>query len=82
MQTISLIWGILAVLGMVVGFIPCLGSLNWLNIPFSGIGVIVCGIAMSRAGEGQKGSSVAGLVCCIVALFFGLFRLVIGGGVL
>lgn len=81
MQLISLTWGILAVIGMIVGFIPCLGSLNWLNIPFSGIGVIISGIAMANAGNRPKGSSVAGLICCIVALFFGIIRLIMGGGV-
>lgn len=81
MQLISLTWGILAVLGMIVGFIPCLGSLNWLNIPFSGIGVIISGIAMANAGNRPKGSSIAGLICCIVALFFGIIRLIMGGGV-
>ena len=81
MQVLSLIWGILAILGMVVGFFPCLGALNWLNIPFSGIGIIISGIALGTAGDNPKGSSVAGLVCCIIALFFGIIRLVLGGGV-
>lgn len=81
MQVLSLVWGILAILGMVVGFIPCLGALNWLNIPFAGIGIIISGIALGTAGNQPNGSSVAGLVCCIVTLFFGVFRLVLGGGV-
>ena len=81
MQVLSLAWGILAILGMVVGFFPCLGALNWLNIPFSGIGIIISGIAMGTAGDKPKGSSIAGLVCCTIALFFGIIRLVLGGGV-
>jgi hypothetical protein len=81
MQVLSLIWGILAILGMVVAFFPCLGALNWLNIPFSGIGIIISGIALGTAGTKPKGSSVAGLVCCIIAMFFGIIRLVLGGGV-
>jgi hypothetical protein len=81
MQILSLIWGILAILGMIVGFFPCLGALNWINIPFSGIGIIISCIAMSSAGVKPKGSSIAGLICCIVALLFGLIRLVLGGGV-
>ncbi len=81
MQVLSLVWGILAILGMLVGFFPCFGALNWLNIPFSGIGIIISGIALGTAGEQPKNSSIAGLVCCIVALFFGIIRLVLGGGV-
>ena len=81
MQVLSLIWGILAILGMMVGFFPCLGALNWLNIPFSGIGIIISGIALGTVGDQPKGSSIAGLVCCIIALFFGIIRLALGGGV-
>jgi hypothetical protein len=82
MQTLSLIWGILAVIGMLVGFIPCVGALNWLNIPFAGVGVIVSAIALGTGKEPSKSKSIAGLVCCIVAILFGVIRLAIGGGVL
>ncbi len=82
MQVLSLAWGILAIVGMIVGFFPCLGALNWINVPFSGIGIIISGIALGTAGNRPKGSSVAGLVCCCVAVLFGIIRLVLGGGVL
>lgn len=82
MQAASLVMGILAILGMIVGFIPCLGAFNWINIPFAGIGIIISAIAMSTTGNQPKGSAIAGLVCCIAALFFGVIRLILGGGVL
>ena len=82
MQVLSLIWGIFAILGMILGFVPCLGALNWLNIPFSGIGIIISGIALGTAGNRPQGSSIAGLICCILALCFGAIRLLLGGGVL
>ena len=82
MQTISLIWGILAVIGMLVGFIPCVGAFNWLNIPFAGVGVIISAIALGTSKDPSKNKSIAGLICCIVAILFGFIRLVIGGGVL
>ncbi len=82
MQTLSLIWGILALIGMVVGFIPFLGALNWLNIPFAGIGLIVGIIALATSKEGGKGRSIAGTVSCSIAIFLGLIRLVLGGGIL
>ena len=44
MQTVSLIWGILALVGMLVGFVPFYGALNWLLIPFAGIGAIVSAV--------------------------------------
>ena len=40
LSILSFIWGILAVLGMAVAFIPFLGSLNYLNIPFAVFGLL------------------------------------------
>jgi hypothetical protein len=82
MQTISLIWGILAIIGMMVGFIPCLGALNWLNIPFAGIGLLIGLIALGTASNENKNGAIAGLICCGIAVLFGIIRLFIGGGVI
>jgi len=82
MQVASLVLGILAAIGMLVGFFPCFGAFNWINIPFSVIGLIVSVIALATAGDTPKGGSIAGLVCCICALIFGIIRLILGGGVL
>lgn len=81
MQLLSLVWGILAILGMIVGFFPCLGAFNWLNIPFSGLGIIVSAIAWATAGSKPKRGSIVGLILCIVACIFGIMRLGAGGGV-
>jgi hypothetical protein len=82
MQTVSLIWGILAMLGMLVAFFPCLGALNWLNIPFSIVGLIISIIAMANAAPGRNGSAKAGLILCAIATILGMIRLLLGGGVL
>jgi hypothetical protein len=82
MQILSMVWGILTIIGMMVGFFPCLGALNWLNIPFAGIGLIISAIALATAKEGNKGGAIAGVICCAIAVIFGLIRLVAGGGVL
>ena len=82
-QLVSLVWGILAIIGMVVGFMPCLGALNWLVIPFAVVGLVVSAIAMRRsegAGKGKAGSK-AGLVCCGAAALLGFVRLGFGGGI-
>lgn len=81
MQTLALFWGIVAMGNMIVGFFPCLGWLNWFNIPFSGIGVILSAVALGSATRETKGQAIGGLICCIVALFFGIIRLVAGAGV-
>lgn len=80
MQVLSLVWGILAIIGLLIGVFPCLGWLNWLNIPFAAVGLIVSLVAMTKATETQKGGSIAGVVCCAVAVVMGAIRLVLGHG--
>jgi hypothetical protein len=82
MLTLALVWGILAIVGMIVGLFPCLGSLNWINIPFSGIGLVISIIAVVTSKEEKKGAGIAGIVLCAVAVGLGLIRLLAGGGVL
>jgi hypothetical protein len=67
---------------MGVAFLPCLGALNWLNIPFSLVGLIVSVIATSQAPPDKKNIAIGGIVLCACAAGFGLIRLVLGGGVL
>lgn len=80
MQVLSMIWGIFAIIGMIVGFFPCLGALNWLNIPFAAVGLIISVIALATSGNQPKGGSIGGLICCLVAVFFGVIRLILGQG--
>ncbi len=81
MHILSLVWGILAGLGMLVAFFPCLGSLNWLNIPFAGVGFIISLVTLLITKKRDKGCALAGLILCAIAMLFGIFRLFIGGGV-
>lgn len=84
MQIASLILGILSIVGMLVAFIPCLGSLNWLNIPFSVIGLIISVVANSSTAlpREMKGNSRIGIILCSIAILFGIMRLILGGGLL
>ena len=83
MKTTSLIFGILSIIGMIVAFFPCLGSLNWINIPFAAIGLTISIIATTQTNVGESnGNAIAGLVLCSIAMLFGLIRLIAGGGVL
>ena len=79
LSALSLIWGILAIIGMVVGFIPCFGSLNYLNIPFAVFGLLFSVLAIILSSE--KDLAIAGCVLCAVAIFLGAIRLVIGFGI-
>lgn len=81
MQTVSLVWGIIAIVGMIIGFVPCLGALNWFNIPFAIVGVIL-GIVGVSGNDQNKSNAIIGLILSAIAIVIGFFRLVIGGGVL
>lgn len=72
MKIIGLILGILAALGMLLAFIPLLGWLNWINIPFAIVGLIFSAISKSKGGT----------VLCAVAVIFGMIRLALGGGII
>lgn len=79
LSILSLVWGILAILGMVVGFIPCLGSINYLNIPFAMFGLLFSVLAIVLSSD--KEYAIAGCVLCAVAIFLGAIRLVLGFGI-
>ncbi|GAB3430845.1 hypothetical protein [Niabella aquatica] len=72
MKTIGRLFGILALIGMLLGLIPLLGWLNWINIPLAILGLFLSIIGKSKGG----------IIICIVAIFFGLFRLILGGGII
>ncbi|WP_161881738.1 hypothetical protein [Deinococcus alpinitundrae] len=73
MNTASIIFGVLAVLGLALGFLPLLGWTNWfVTLPLGIIGLIL------GAVSGKRG----GLVLCAVVLVLAGLRLVIGGGVI
>jgi len=76
---ISLVWGILAILGMTVAVIPCFGALNYLNIPFAVLGLLfsVLAIVVSE----KKELAIAGCILCAVAIFVGGIRLFLGFGI-
>ncbi len=79
MQIIGFIMGIFSMLGMLLGLLPLLGWLNWLVIPFAGIGLIISivSIAISKRG----GIGIVGIVLCSIALLISIPRLIIGGGI-
>ena len=79
LSILSLVWGLLAILGMVVAIIPCLGSLNYLNIPFAVFGLLFSVLAIIVSSK--KELAVAGCILCAVAIFLGAIRLVLGFGI-
>ena len=79
LSILSLIWGILAIIGMAVAIIPFLGALNYLNIPFVVLGLLFSILAVIISSK--KELAVAGCILCGIAIFLGAIRLVLGFGI-
>jgi putative exporter of polyketide antibiotics len=71
LNIISLIIGVVALLMAIIGFVPLLGSLNWLIVPFALIGVLLG--ALSRSDNGRN--------LCLIVTAICLVRLFLGGGI-
>ena len=69
---VSLIIGFVALICVVVAFIPFLGILNWLIIPLAIIG----------AGVGVLSQGTAGRNLNLFVIVVGVIRLMLGGGIL
>lgn len=80
MQLISVVWGILALLGAFVAFFPCLGWMNWLVIPFSLIGLVMSLVARDQEARTGAKPSNTGVILNGTAVLVGFVRLTIGGG--
>jgi len=71
MKIIGRMFGILALIAMILGLVPLLGWLNWFIIPFAILGLILSLI----------GKSTGGTVLCVLAIIVGMVRLLMGGGI-
>ncbi len=82
MGLISLVWGIVALLWMLLAFVPLLGWGNWFMIPFAVVGAILAAIGIAVTDPAKRGRAKAGLLLNAVAIVVGAIRLLLGGGVL
>jgi hypothetical protein len=82
MGLISLVWGIFALLWMLLAFVPLLGWGNWFMIPFAVVGAILAAIGIAVTDPAKRGRAKAGLLLNAVAIVVGAIRLLLGGGVL
>ena len=82
MGLISLLWGIGAMLWMILALIPVVGITNWLLIPFAAVGAIIAAIGILFTRTGRRGRAKAGLVLNGIVIFVAIWRLGLGGGVL
>jgi hypothetical protein len=75
MQTLSLVWGVLAFLGMVIFSVPCLHLLNWVNVAFAAVGLVVSIVTLSISKAPNKSPTITGLACCGIVIVVGVLRL-------
>ena len=75
--------GIIALCLMVVGLIPCFGWVNYFNIAFGIVTLVLSIVALASApSDSARTSAIIGLVLVVVADFAGVVRLILGGGCL
>ena len=72
MNLASVIFGILALVVALVGFIPLFGWLNWIAIPMAVVGLVLGLLSKNTSGRNIN----------IVVLALAIVRLALGGGIL
>ncbi len=82
MGLLSMLWGLVSIVWMIIAFIPLLGWGNWFMIPFAGLGAILAGIAFAMTSPANRGRAKAGLILNGIALVVGVIRLQMGGGII
>lgn len=80
MKTAGLVLGVVVMLGMLLAFLPLLGWMNWGIIPVAIIGLVISIIATATTKE-HRGTAIAGIVLCAIAVSCCSVRLIIGGGI-
>ena len=72
MNLVSILIGVAALVGALVGFIPLLGWLNWFVIPLAVVGLVLGLMARETSGRNVNA----------VVLILAIVRLSLGGGIL
>lgn len=68
---LSIVIGVVALLGALVAFVPLLGWLNWIVIPLALVGLAFGAVSDGRAGRNLN----------LAVIGVGALRLMIGGGI-
>ncbi len=72
LNLVSLIIGAVALVFAIIAFLPLLGWANWLIVPLAIIGAVVGMLSSSNAGRNLN----------FFVIVIGIFRLMLGGGIL
>jgi hypothetical protein len=82
MGLISVLWGVVAMIWMVLALIPLLGWANWFLIPFAAVGAIIAAIGILFTSNARTGRAKTGLLLNGIVIVVAIVRLGIGGGIL
>ena len=82
MGLISLLWGMFAMLWMLLALVPLLGWGNWFLIPFAAVGALIAAVAIALTSREKRGRAKAGLVLNGIVIIVAIVRLNPGGGVI
>lgn len=82
MGLISLMWGIVAMLWMLLALIPFLGWGNWFVIPFAALGALIGAIGIALTSRERRGRAKAGLILNGIVIVVAIVRLNLGGGLI
>ena len=82
MGLISLLWGIVARVWMILALLPIVGITNWLLIPFAAVGAIIAAIGVLFTRAGNRGRAKTGLVLNGIVIIVAIWRLGLGGGLI
>ncbi len=81
MGLISVLWGVVAMVWMVLALIPIIGITNWLLIPFAAVGAIIAAIGILFTSNARTGRAKTGLLLNGIVIVVAIVRLGIGGGI-
>ena len=82
MGLISVLWGVVAMIWMVLALIPVIGITNWLLIPFAAIGAIIAAIGILFTSTPNRGRAKTGLLLNGIVIVVAIVRLGMGGGII
>lgn len=85
MAKAGLIIGIIVIIALVIGYIPCLGWTFWVTLPVAFIGLILSIIGLIQddyTAKMQRHLAGIGLALNLITLIFGFIRWAAGGFIL
>ncbi len=85
MAKAGLIVGIIVIIAMVIGYIPCLGWTFWVTLPVAFIGLILSIVGLIQDdfyARQQRSLAGVGLALNLITLVFGFIRWAAGGFIL